>query len=126
MDAERITSHEQQAVHSLSRDVAANLAAAHAVEVHRRAKPQPLVLFIVVERQPIDETLVLTHTEKARLPVVAEIVAREREAARAAREDRDGIATNPGVQNAHVTPTFHANRDAAREIGIGIGGESFE
>ena len=103
-----------------------DLAAADVLEIRPRAEAQPLALLVVMVREPVHEALVLDYAEEPRLPVMAEIVAREREVPRAPREQADLVAAHGGVDDAHVASTIDPDSDTARLIGIGRGIEADE
>ena len=121
MHADAVAAHHHQAVHSLLRPVDADLAAAHAVEIDRRAEAEPLALLVVVEREPVGEALVLDQAVQPRLPVVAEVGVLDREILRAARENRDAVPANRAALDGDVPAPVDANRDAGGPVGIGRG-----
>ena len=98
----------------------ADLAARDIAQVSRGAVAKPLIIFIAVEGQPVDQALVLDDAIEPRLPVVAQIVVDERQAPCPAREDRGLVAPDARVQNANVPAAIDADCNAAGGIGIGI------
>ena len=73
-DAEPAASHQHQSIHSLVDGVAGDLTGCNIAQVRSRAVAEPLPFFIVVEREPVDETFVLDDAIKPGLPVVAQVV----------------------------------------------------
>ena len=67
------------------------------IEIRGGAEAEPLVLLVVMERQPVGDALVLDEAEEPWLPVVAQIVVGERESARAASENADLVAAHARV-----------------------------
>src|SRR5688500_3438200 len=106
--------------------IPANLSALHIREIRRRTEAQPLVLLVAMVGQPVHQALVLDEAEQARLPVVAEIVVGEDEAAGAAGEDAYLVAESPRARDAHVPATVHSDGDACTGVGVGSVGHTDE
>ena len=73
-------------------------------EVDAGAGVEPLVLFVVVKRHPVDEAFVLDQTVEARLPVVAEVCAGDVKPRRPPREHANLVAARGEVADGHVLP----------------------
>ena len=111
-DRHVIDAIHQQRVHALRDRVPRDEPAAHVVQVDRGAEAQPLVRFVVVKREPVDEALVLDEAEEPGLPVVAEIGIADLDVASAAHEDAHFEAANACPDDADVPSSVDANRDA--------------
>src|SRR5882762_1719067 len=114
-------SHQQQSIHAADHDVTAHLGALDVLQIDRGSKPQPFVLLVVMEGQPVDQALVLYQAEEPRLPVVAEIVVPERQLPSAAREDTDLVSMDRGLDDADVAAAVDDDGGVAGLIGIGLG-----
>ena len=125
-DREAVAAHQHQPVGALHRPAAVHLAAAHVCQVERAAPAQPLVMLVVMVRLPVHQALVLDQAEEAWLPGVTDVVVNEVEVARAARQDADAVAADPGVEDAHVAPALDADRNPLRPVGIGFACQALE
>ncbi len=114
-----VGARHQQRVHPLLRPVAPDQAAAHVLEMDGRAEAHPLALLVLVVREPVDQALVRDEGEEARLPVVREVVVRERESVRAAREHRHAVAADRRAADGDVPAAVDADRHALRLVGVG-------
>ena len=123
-DAQAVGADEHQSFHALLDAYVPDLAAVDVLEVRPRAEAQPLALLIVMVRQPVDEAFVLDLAEETRLPVMAKVVAGEREVVRPARDEADLVAAHRGVDYANVAAPFYRYADAAGLVGVGVGVDS--
>src|SRR4029453_351501 len=76
---------------------------------------QAVVLGVLVIREPVGEALLLDTAPEMGLPVVAEIVFREPQVRRLAREDPDLVSADRGVRNRDVVPALDGD-SSPREL----------
>src|SRR5947207_15143296 len=74
-----------------------------------------------MKRQPIHEAFVLDQAKEPRLPVAADVVAKQRESARAASQDADLVAVDMRVRNDDGAATVDHEAGVAGFIGGGLG-----
>src|SRR6059058_591612 len=114
---ERLASRQKQRVHALLDDVATDLTATDILQIERRAETQPLVLLVVMEREPIDQAFMLSEAVQPWLPVATQVAIENAEVARAADANGDRVTTNAGAADGDVSSAVDENRDAASVVG---------
>jgi hypothetical protein len=118
-DAQAVRPHEHEAFHALLDANIPDFSATDVGEIRAGAKAQPLVVLVVVVREPVDQALVFRYAEQPRFPVVAQIIVRERQAASAARHEADLVASDRRVHDPYVPSADDPNSHPRGSIRIG-------
>ena len=113
-------------IHSLNGTVSGDQSRINIDEEDRSAIPEPFILFIVVERKPVDQTLVFDLTEEAGFPVITDIIIDELKILRAAGEYAEFISTDMRVVNGDVLPPIDADCYSGTLVGIRFGTDSLQ